>query len=205
MIQLEEEPSWKLLQRCLTDTALPVDVRAAGALTLLFGLPTERIRHLTADQLSSAQLISCQGNHTYLTAGRRPALLPPRLATLLQDLATKPEPQRRLSVHADRRAAQWLFPGLVPGQPIANHALTTRLGRHDINVRIVRNGALAALAADLPAAVLADLLGMPINTAVRWVKYVGRDWADYIAARAIEQETGATLVNGPLPVVTTGR
>jgi len=177
---LDDDERWRLLQRCLTDTALPVDVRAAGALTLLFGLPTERIRHLTADQLS------CQGKHTYLTAGRRPALLPPRLATLLQDLATKPEPQRRLSVHADRRAAQWLFPGLVPGQPIANHALTTRLSRHDINVRIARNGALAALAADLPAAVLADLLGMHINTAVRWVKYVGRDWADYIAARAIE-------------------
>jgi hypothetical protein len=45
----------------------------------------------------------------------------------------------------------------------------------------------SALAADLPAAVLADLLGMHINTAVRWVKYVGPDWADYIAARAIEQ------------------
>jgi hypothetical protein len=155
--------------------------RRRRALTLLFGLPTERIRHLTADQLS------CQGKHTYLTAGRRPALLPPRLANLLQDLATKPEPQRRPSVHADRRAAQWLFPGLVPGQPIANHAFTTRLSRHDINVRIARNGALAALAADLPAAVLADLLGMHINTAIRWVKYVGRDWADYIAARAIEQ------------------
>jgi hypothetical protein len=178
---LDDDERWRLLQRCLTDTALPVDVRAAGALTLLFGLPTERIRHLTADQLSR------QGNHTYLTAGRRPALLPPRLANLLHDLATKPEPQRRLAVHADRRAAQWLFPGLVPGQPIANHALTTRLARHDINVRIARNGALAALAADLPAAVLADLLGMHINTAVRWVNYVGRDWADYIAARAIEQ------------------
>jgi hypothetical protein len=95
--------------------------RRRRALTLLFGLPTERIRHLTADQLSR------QGIHTYLTAGRRPALLPPRLANLLQDLATKPEPQRRVSVHADRLAAQWLFPGLVPGQPIANHALTTRL------------------------------------------------------------------------------
>ena len=160
---LDDDERWRLLQRCLPDTALPVDIRAAGALTLLFGLPTERIRHLTADQLS------CQGKHTYLTAGRRPALIPPRLANLLQDLATKPEPQRRLSVHADRRAAQWLFPGLVPGQPIANHALTTRLSRHDINVRISRNGALAALAADLPAAVLADLLGMHINTAVRWV------------------------------------
>lgn len=72
---LDDDERWRLLQRCLTDTALPVDVRAAGALTLLFGLPTERIRHLTADQLS------CQGKHTYLTAGRRPALLSPRLPT----------------------------------------------------------------------------------------------------------------------------
>jgi hypothetical protein len=65
--------------------------------------------------------------------------------------------------------------------------LTTRLSRHDINVRIARNGALAALAADLPA-VLADLLGMHINTAIRWVRYAGRDWADYLPARAAEQD-----------------
>jgi hypothetical protein len=64
-----------------------------------------------------------------------------------------------------------------------------------------------ALAADLPAAVLADLLGMHINTAVRWVKYVGRDWAGYIAARAIEQgnpaqddEDGARMNKAPRPV-----
>jgi hypothetical protein len=27
-----------------------------------------------------------------------------------------------------------------------------------------------------------------INTAIRWVRYVGRDWADYLAARAAEQD-----------------
>ena len=70
----------------------------------------------------------------------------------------------------------------MPEQPIANHALTTRLSRHGINVRIARNGALSALAADLPASVLADLLGMHINTAVRWVGYARGDWAEYLAA-----------------------
>jgi hypothetical protein len=45
-----------------------------------------------------------------------------------------------------------------------------------------------ALAADLPAAIIADLLGMHINTAIRWVRYAGRDWADYLAARAAEQD-----------------
>jgi hypothetical protein len=45
-----------------------------------------------------------------------------------------------------------------------------------------------ALAADLPAAIIADLLGMHINTAIRWVRYAGRDWADYLATRAAEQD-----------------
>jgi hypothetical protein len=65
--------------------------------------------------------------------------------------------------------------------------MTQKLSRHGITVRAVRNGALAALAADLPAAILADLLGMHVNTAVRWVIYARRDWTDYLADRADEQ------------------
>ncbi|HZD02452.1 MAG TPA: hypothetical protein VFA46_20365 [Actinomycetes bacterium] len=41
-------------------------------------------------------------------------------------------------------------------------------------------------AADLPATILADLLGMHVHTAVRWVTYARRDWADYLAARAAD-------------------
>ena len=129
------------------------------------------VRTGRADQLTS------RDQHTYLTAGLRPILLPPRLATLLTRLTTEPEPQRRLKLPPSYDTPRWLFPGLVPGQPIANHALTTRLSRHGINVRTARNGALAALAADLPAPVLADLLGMHIHTAIRWVGYARGDWA----------------------------
>ena len=42
------------------------------------------------------------------------------------------------------------------------------------------------LAADLPAPILADLLGLHITTAVRWVGYARRDWSAYLAARADE-------------------
>lgn len=76
---------------------------------------------------------------------------------------------------------------LIPGRPISTHAMTQKLGRHGITVRAARNGALAALAADLPAAVMADLLGMHVTTAVRWVIYARRDWADYLAARTADQ------------------
>lgn len=79
---------------------------------------------------------------------------------------------------------RWLFPGLVPGQPIDGHSLTNLLNRHGITVRLARNAALATLASDLPAAILADLLGLHVNTAVRWVAYARRDWTDYLALRA---------------------
>ena len=46
-----------------------------------------------------------------------------------------------------------------------------------------RGAALSALAADLPAPVLADLLGISIETATRWGALAARDNADYVAAR----------------------
>jgi hypothetical protein len=79
---------------------------------------------------------------------------------------------------------------LVPGKPISTHAMTQKLNRHGISVRAARNSALAALAADLPSPILADLTGMHRHTAIRWVAYARRDWAEYLAARAEDQEEG---------------
>jgi hypothetical protein len=172
---LGDDERWQLLHRCLTDETLPVDVRAAGSLVLLFGLQVQRIRHLTASQ------VELRDDGTYLTAGRYPILLPPRLGALMKLLAT--QPPVRLMISHDAESPRWLFPGRVPGQPIDNHSLTNRLNRHGISARPGRNGALTALAADLPAAILADLLGLHFNTAVRWVTYARRDWTGYLAAR----------------------
>ena len=47
-----EEDLGQQLQRCLTDTVLPADVRAAGAIVTLFGLPLSKIVQLTAEQLT---------------------------------------------------------------------------------------------------------------------------------------------------------
>ncbi|PBC86424.1 hypothetical protein SAMN05428940_6532 [Streptomyces sp. 2133.1] len=66
---------------------------------------------------------------------------------------------------------------MVPGKPISTHGMTQKLNRHGIPVRPARNGALAALAADLPSPILADVTGMRRHTALRWVAYARRDWA----------------------------
>ena len=172
---LDDDQRWQLLQRCLTDTTMPVGVRAAGAHVLLFGLQLQRIRHLTTGQITE------KDGNAYLTAGRRPVLLPPRLGAILGELAAQPPPRLIISNGPD--APRWLFPGRIPGQPLDLHSLNNQLNRYGIGARPARNGALAALAADLPAAVLADFLGIHVNTAVRWVTYARRDWAAYLAAR----------------------
>lgn len=42
----------------------------------------------------------------------------------------------------------------------------------------------AALAADLPSPILADVTGMQRHTALRWFDYAGGGWAEYLAAPA---------------------
>ena len=172
---LDDDQRWQLLQRCLTDGTMPVGVRAAGALVLLFALQLQQVRHLTAGHLTE------KDGESYLAAGRRPVLLPPRLGVILRELAAQPPP--RLMIASGPEAPPWLFPGRVPGQPLDLHSLINQLNRHGISTRPARNGALAALASDLPAAVLADFLGIHVNTAVRWVTYARQDWTAYLAAR----------------------
>ncbi|HVB41141.1 MAG TPA: hypothetical protein VNF47_00365 [Streptosporangiaceae bacterium] len=53
----------------------------------------------------------------------------------------------------------WLFPGGLPGQPITPCRLGGRLRALGIHATKFRRAALTGLAAQLPAAVLADLLG----------------------------------------------
>jgi hypothetical protein len=78
----------------------------------------------------------------------------------------------------------WLFPGHLPGRPITPARLGERLGRLGIHAQPGRRAALLQLAADVPAAVLADLLGIAGTTAADWAHAAGGDWSRYAAATA---------------------
>ncbi|HEX4099485.1 MAG TPA: hypothetical protein VHY21_02930, partial [Pseudonocardiaceae bacterium] len=83
----------------------------------------------------------------------------------------------------DPSTPQWLFPGLTPGRPLTASGLSLKLTQFGMHARPARNAALAALAAELPPAVLADLLGLHYQTATRWAQLVSRDWYAYVATR----------------------
>ncbi|MEU9243837.1 hypothetical protein [Streptomyces sp. NPDC048385] len=183
---MDEDGRWQLLRRCLTDSTMALDTRAAGALILLFGLHASHVRHLTATQLTR------RDDSSYLTIDQHPILLPPRLARLLHQLAEAPH--TRAALTRTNRGEPWLFPGLVPGRPTSQTGLSSKLLPQGIDTRPARNAALVALAGDLPAPVLANILGLHPNTAVRWAGFAKTSWADYLAARAadLRQERNTT-------------
>lgn len=170
---LDEDSHWELLQQCLTDTALPLEVRAAGAVLLLFGQQATRIAALPADALATVD------GHTVLLLDRTPIRLPESLALLLTEL-TRREPPGGWAANSPRR---WLFPGTRPGLHISSTVLARRLTAHHIPVRQARTTALVQLAQDLPPAILAPMLGLHVITAQQWRRRAATDWAAYLEAR----------------------
>src|SRR6266516_3097438 len=68
----------ELLSRCLRDPGIPLDVRTAGALLLLYGQFVSRLTRLTAADIEQ------HGPGTCLRLDTVPVLLPPRLAALVR-------------------------------------------------------------------------------------------------------------------------
>jgi hypothetical protein len=184
MPAITEDQRWTQLARCLREDSLPTEVRAAGALVLLYGLPVSRISDLAVTDLRR------HGDRTSLAIGGHDLPLPPAVAALLHtqaDTARRVSPLDRTSAEGTR----WLFPGGFPGRP-ARDALYRGLRRHlPVHLRQARSAALINLAATIPAAVLADLLDISIHTANTWAEHARHDWASYLAARTTAGSPGA--------------
>jgi hypothetical protein len=175
---LAEDDHIRQRDRCLTDEAMPLDLRAGGALVLLFGMLVSRITQLTKDDVVE------DGQATYLAVDGHRLMLPPRLADLVRQLRDQDEP--RWTLGRLGTPAPWLFPGQSPGRPAVDVLFGVRLHRHGIDAHAGRNTGRLALAAELPASVLADLTGISISTAERWSQWAKRDWAAYVGRRAAD-------------------
>jgi len=180
-VLMTEAQRWQQLRTCIDDVRLPLEARAAAALALLYGLTLTQIRHLTSSDVHAT------GDDTYLKVGRRPLFIPPRIGTLLRQLVASPRRRSLLPIDGPG----WLFPGVVPGEPLSGQAIGDFLQRHvGVTSRATRQAALIAFAAELPPAVLADLLGLTVQTAQRWASYTQPDWAAYLEARTADAAQG---------------
>jgi len=178
---LTEDERWRQLRRLLDQDDAPLDARVAGGLVLLYGLPASRLRLLTVEHIQDDR------GDTYLNFGSQPLFIPPRLAALLNMLAAAPRRHSNVPVTRHRR---WLFPGGVPGEPLSEPGFKLLLRRAGVSPRAARFAALIAFAAELPPPVLAELLGVTIQTAQKWAARTKPDWAAYLKSRMADAPRG---------------
>jgi len=112
-------------------------------------------------------------------------VLPEPLASLVLQAAAA---RRGHAVIGEQGSSPWLLPGGRPGQPISPCRLAERLHQIGIHPGPARSTALFQLATELPAAILARLLGIHIKVAVAWQHASAGDWMTYAAHVSRRQE-----------------
>ncbi|HUL25456.1 MAG TPA: hypothetical protein VLW44_06760 [Streptosporangiaceae bacterium] len=169
---IDTEARWEQARRLLHDSALKPEDRVAGLLVLLYAQWPATISQLTLGHIQAA------GGQVQIRLGREPVTLPEPLDTLILQLVTT---RRGHAVIGDQGTSAWLFPGGQPGRPISAYRMSQRLRQLGIHSGQARSAALFQLATDLPAAVLARMLGIHITIAVTWQRAAAGDWAAYAA------------------------
>jgi len=169
---LDTQKRWADARRLLHDTSLQTADRVAGLLLVLYAQRIATISQLTTDH------VHADGDRVELLLGTAPIVLPEPVAGLVLELVATRRGQAALGAPA---TTPWLFPGGRPGQPIGDDRLGQRLRRIGLSPRQDRSTALFTLATQLPAAILARLLGLHIAVAVQWQRAAAGDWAAYAA------------------------
>lgn len=169
---LDHQQRWHQAKKLLHEDTLDTDDRVAGLLLLLYAQRPATISRLTIDD------IDITDSTVELRLGREPIALPEPLSTLVRDLVTV---RRGHAVLGEQGTSPWLFPGGQPGRPVSADRLGARLRLIGLRPAEARSTALFQLATELPAAVLARMLGIHIAVAVQWQQVSAGDWINYAA------------------------
>lgn len=169
---IDGEERWDIARRLLHDDTVKPEDRVAGLLVLLYAQRASTITCLTTADVTTGS------SGVHLRLGASPVLLPEPLSMLVATLA---DGRAGHAAIGDRGTSPWLFPGGQPGKPISTAQMGVRLRALGIRPNPARSAALFALAAEVPAAILARTLGIHINVAVDWQQVSAGDWTRYAA------------------------
>ena len=169
---IDTEARWDQARRLLHDDTVKPEDRVAGLLVLLYAQWPATISRLTLDHVHASD------EQVRLRLGREPVVLPEPLAALScgssppaaatpPSATTEPRPGCSPADNPDARSAPTASPN-----DCANSASAPARSR---------STALFQLATDLPAAMLARMLGIHITVAVAWQRASAGDWTTYAA------------------------
>jgi hypothetical protein len=174
LARLERWTTEELAQRLLHDPELSARDRLASVLIAVLAQPVSRVARLTAED------VTVDGENVAIRFGDTAVSMPEPVARDVCKLLAEPA---KLSPRVVRHH-QWLFPAAAPSRLIGELVLSRRMKRIGVDCNDARRAALLELAGRLPAAIVADLLGVHVATATQWAQIAGRPWGDYPALRA---------------------
>jgi hypothetical protein len=169
---LDDDARWDAARRLLHDDTVSARDRLAGLLVLLYAQPVARISRLTTSHVTT------DGTTVKIHLGPAPIALPGPVADLTRQLL---DGKRGHATTGAGDPSPWLFPGGQPGRPVSSGHLGQRLKDLGIQPGQARSTALFQLASELPAALLARMLGIHIDVAVAWQHASAGDWTSYAA------------------------
>lgn len=173
-VTVSDAQRWAAVDRLLHDATLRRYTRIGGLLTLLFAQPLSRIVAMRTSQITITD-----DRAVHVTFSTIPIEMPP----VLDDLIREHLEHRGKSLYASRNSG-WLFPGGNPGHHLATENIRSQLVAIGIKPYENRKATLFQLASDIPAPVLAELIGITNDNAADWAALAARDWTAYIAERA---------------------
>jgi len=169
---IDDEERLAIVRRLLDDTSLDLRDRVAGCLVLIFAQAVSRLLLLRTNDVRIENTIVA------IRFGKQFTQIPEPLGALV--LALKANPRGQASTAA-APGDDWLFPGALVGSPMSDERMQRRLKTLGISARSGRGSALMRLTREIPAPILADLLGIHENTAIGWTRAAGGEWARYAA------------------------
>lgn len=175
---LMADERWQVARHLLHGPGIEPALRVAGALVVIYAQPLFKVSRLRMDDLDIG------GDGVVVRLGGFAVELPDPLAGHSRDLLVcrRPSP-RKLQLPND---PGWLFPGKVPGRPITPQALSNQLASHGVRAGRHRLTALYQLAGEIPAPLLADILGISRHTAEVWSRLASRTWIEYPEMRTAD-------------------
>jgi hypothetical protein len=142
-------------------------------MVLLYAQPATRITQIRLDDVTT------RDDQVFLRIAAEELPMPAPVDSLITDLIT----QRRNMGTAANTTSPWLLPGQRPNRPITTSRLRNRLRSLGIT-GTSRVAAFNELLREIPAPVLADLVGCHPRFAAERASALATDWANYAALRA---------------------
>lgn len=172
MSNMTEEELWSGIDLVLDDEDIELEVRVAGLFVLLYAQILGRAVSMTRDQVdATAEQVTVQ-------FGITPVLLDDAVVNLVRRQLSAPP--RRGYAAGD---SSWLFEGLSPGRHMTAAYIRLRLTEIGIRTRLSRETRMNLLAMRMPAAVVADVIGIGNHTADRRKSKAGGTWSNYPTLR----------------------